>query len=1536
MPVSDAIVVGEGWISEHYFTTDATKESFQAKVVERRRSWDADKESPSTRSRFTAARPGLLSTFATLTVDDDRLLELYESIEKVLGYDRVGLKRDHQGPVVHVHAAGLTGAAPLVIVHAKPAESVEDLLKKDADTLLAPWEPDEGEPETSAARTLSRLFTSAEHPAFALVLAGGLALVAEREKWAEGRYLLVDLQLVCERNEDKKGGEVDRALTCLDAESLAPDGDGQIWWAGPLGESVRHTVGVSSDLREGVRLSIEIIANEVVARRVDQGLEPLPAAEAQTLARQSLRFLYRILFLLYAEASPELGVLPTGAAEYERGYSLDRLRDLTLAELATPKAREGRHLYESLGALFRLVDQGHNPKAVIMDDTGTEGLQFRSLKADLFLPSATALIDEVGLGNVALQRVLRHLLLSKEKKGNDRGFISYAELGINQLGAVYEGLMSYTGFFAENDLYEVAKNGDASKGSWVVPVSRADGISAGDFVRTIDETTGQEKPVLHERGTFVYRLAGRERQQSASYYTPEVLTKFVVSQALEELLDQDGTITTAREILDLTVCEPALGSGAFAIEAVRQLAEEYLTRSQKETGEAIDPDDYPRELQRVKAYLALHQVHGVDLNATAVELAEISLWLDTMVDGLDAPWFGLHLRRGNSLIGARRSVYRPDQLKAKAWLKTVPTDRPLHGDESTAGSIHHFLLPADGWGAAVDAKEAKELAPEALAALRQWRKSVLVTPTKKQADALVDIARRVEVLWGIATRRLEVAEEGVRRSIDIWGAEDLPVGGGVSREQIEESLRDPAGAYRRLRLVMDAWCALWFWPLTESLTTVDGEMVAPPTFDAWIAALQGLVGKSGPAVKGDQLTFADVRTWEDLNNAEHDDLAYAHVGRVADLERDHPWLVVVRRIAEQHAFFHWELEFGPLFARGGFDLQVGNPPWVRPDWDESAALAEFDVRFALEQKMDTTLRAARRSDVLADGAARNFYLDVLTGQIAVRTSVSHTTLYPLLAGLRPDLYRCFMERTWSHQSGRGATGLIHPETHFTDEKAGFLRAATYERLRRHWQFINEIHLFEIHNLVQYGVNVYGAVQAPSFMMATSLYHPDTVVRSLEHSGDGEEPGIRDLEGNWDLRPHADRIIDVGEETLAIWNSVLEGNDVPVRQSRMVYAVNRSTAEVLSKLSNASRLGELNLEFSQGWNETTDFNAGRFEKRWGRPSSWRDVILQGPHLFVSTPFYKAPNRTMSSNKDWSAVDLESLSSDAVPITSYKPIGDRARYDSSYTHWGDEHLPARDYYRVAWRRMAANTGVRTLIPAVLPPGAAHVDGVQSAKANAAWQTLLLAAVMSSLVLDFRVRASPKGDIRGATVVGLPMADPTEGWVPDVLGRALRLHALTDAYAELWLEVKPLLPSDIEWAGGVDWDGRPKLAPTSVWGSKSPLRRDSDRRQAQVEIDALVAFSLGLSADELCTIYRTQFSVLYGYDRSAYFYDANGRLVPNSVLTVWRQKGDRVSEEERTATHPAGTTYTYELPFVTLDREADMRQAYAHFEERLKDRG
>lgn len=290
-------------------------------------------------------------------------------------------------------------------------------------------------------------------------------------------------------------------------------------------------------------------------------------------------------------------------------------------------------------------------------------------------------------------------MLTKGGKRRRGGFISYAQLGINQLGAVYEGLMSYTGFVATEQLYEVAKNGDPKDGSWMIPASKADEYDDNVFVYRENAYTGVRSRVSYDPGQFVYRLAGRDRQTSASYYTPQSLTEVTVQLALKYRLDQDDTITPARELLDWTICEPALGSGAFLNEAINQVAAEYLRRRQKELDTTLDPEQYHLELQRVKAYIALHNCYGVDLNSMAVELAEVSLWLNVMHAGLQAPWFGLHLRRGNSLIGCGRKTYDAKQLADKSWLTTAPQEKPFRDGPIDPDTIHHFLLPADGWGA---------------------------------------------------------------------------------------------------------------------------------------------------------------------------------------------------------------------------------------------------------------------------------------------------------------------------------------------------------------------------------------------------------------------------------------------------------------------------------------------------------------------------------------------------------------------------------------------------------------------------------------------------------------------------------------------------------------------------------------------------------------------------------------------------------------------------------------------------------------------
>lgn len=208
------------------------------------------------------------------------------------------------------------------------------------------------------------------------------------------------------------------------------------------------------------------------------------------------------------------------------------------------------------------------------------------------------------------------------------------------------------------------------------------------------------------------------------------------------------------------------------------------------------------------------------------------------------------------------------------------------------------------------------------------------------------------------------------------------------------------------------------------------------------------------------------------------------------------------------------------------------------------------------------------------------------------------------------------------------------------------------------------------------------------------------------------------------------------------------------------------------------------------------------------------------------------------------------------------------------------------------------------------------------------------MSSLVSDYFVRAVGKGDLRSGLVGALPIR-LDHPLMREVQLRTLALNCMTKAYGQLWKSCYEDVFKSDRWITGLR-AGDPLIRNVdSDWKPEFALKVAADRRNAIAELDSAVALMLDIEIDELCSIYRTQFSILRKYDRTRDFYDANGWLVPNEMLRVWRTKGDRISVEERTATNQAGYTYTYELPFRTLDREHDMRVAYAEFERRLKER-
>ncbi|MFM8277406.1 MAG: hypothetical protein ACKN89_10565, partial [Cyanobium sp.] len=408
-----------------------------------------------------------------------------------------------------------------------------------------------------------RIFGQAIPPRWVLAVSRDQLLLIDRQKWAASRLLRFELNtLLGENNPDA----LLAAATLLHREHTCPSGGGMPLLDELDENSHKHADEVSGDLKYALRRSIELLGNEVVhwikGQKKGVFAERL---DPEQLSLELLRFMYRLLFLFFIESrSKELGYAPMGNDVYRLGYSLECLRDLDTAELASEEDRESTFISESLDRLFQMIWEGYPKKgeeeAVQAELEGSSELVHETfrvvpLKAHLFDPERLPILngllkDEKGekrwpklrFRNVVLREVIERMSLTKEGKGKRRGRVSYAQLGINQLGAVYEALLSFRGFFAEEDLYEVQpapKKGKATvndeddddldeDGDDTTKASchAHDELEVGHFVTAeqlkaykseeIVPDAGTGKPKCYPKGSFIYRLAGRDREKSAS------------------------------------------------------------------------------------------------------------------------------------------------------------------------------------------------------------------------------------------------------------------------------------------------------------------------------------------------------------------------------------------------------------------------------------------------------------------------------------------------------------------------------------------------------------------------------------------------------------------------------------------------------------------------------------------------------------------------------------------------------------------------------------------------------------------------------------------------------------------------------------------------------------------------------------------------------------------------------------------------------------------------------------------------------------
>ncbi len=351
-----------------------------------------------------------------------------------------------------------------------------------------------------------------------------------------------------------------------------------------LRASTEFARGISDNLKEQVYEALRCIA---------QGFLDYPpnalgydAATLKTIYDHSLIVLYRLLFVFYAEARDLLPLRTS--AQYRKFYSLHAIKhEIVRHDVAL--LPESATYWSRLRTLFNYINLGSPP------------LKIATFNGGLFDPVKYPFLEEKSVGDARLLQALDMLARVDGK------FIDYRDLAERHLGTIYEGLLEYH------------LEALAPEQQWTVAL-------------------------LNDKG---------ERKASGSYYTPDYIVKYIVEQTIGPALRSaveglDDDAAKMRAVLALNVCDPAMGSGHFLVEAT-----EYIARFLVDL--ALPPEDGANEadLAYWKRRVAQSCIYGVDLNPLAVDLAKLSLWLVTVAQDRPLSFLDHHLRCGNALIGAR-------------------------------------------------------------------------------------------------------------------------------------------------------------------------------------------------------------------------------------------------------------------------------------------------------------------------------------------------------------------------------------------------------------------------------------------------------------------------------------------------------------------------------------------------------------------------------------------------------------------------------------------------------------------------------------------------------------------------------------------------------------------------------------------------------------------------------------------------------------------------------------------------------------------
>ena len=530
-------------------------------------------------------------------------------------------------------------------------------------------------------------------------------------------------------------------------------------------QSRQRQLDVADQLGNQVREALQILVHELDRTDAELGGHYLKGYSEAEVFESSVAFIMRLLFTLYAE---ENGLLPHGNVTYDRSYGVLHL----LTELEETRRLAPEKLKHSYAAYARLLASAR----LLHDGSVDPDIRIAAHGGQLFDPDRYPLLDgrakngewptEVPEPPKVRDAVIRDILRSLKyaKADGVRQLVSYRTLAVEQIGHMYEGLLDRRVARApanqtllllqggpkidEPEPVNAGEFADLNEAALIKAIAQHTSKTASTIKKVLErkeerqtlvnlgtddaELLEQAKPVerfLQPLGIVrpggLYVTHGQDRRSSGAHYTPPTLTEPVVRRTLEHqvyvnvegkpgLLVEPRLIKTPQAVLALKVCDPAMGSGAFLVQATRYLAERlvdawermaaeqpdsiltmpFATPSQGDASENLMPESREERIVFARRYVAERCIYGVDMNRLAVEMAKLSLWLTTLSTDRPFTFVDHALKHGNSLVGLT-----PEQIRNFTWkpvnndfgpLFTNQSDQEVEEAEKHREAIHNI------------------------------------------------------------------------------------------------------------------------------------------------------------------------------------------------------------------------------------------------------------------------------------------------------------------------------------------------------------------------------------------------------------------------------------------------------------------------------------------------------------------------------------------------------------------------------------------------------------------------------------------------------------------------------------------------------------------------------------------------------------------------------------------------------------------------------------------------------------------------------